>query len=162
MLTPWTTGATAPACTAHAVHSCPRHEAERAPPRRLHVVLARPPLEQRTGPWPERGRFGSDSPCATSRGGQTVHVHGFCDDRFRELESVFRSNLAQDSYKGASLAVALHGTPVVDVWGGWRDAALALPWEADTVVRVFSTSKVPVITAVLMVVDRGLLDLDAP
>jgi len=39
---------------------------------------------------------------------------------------------------------------------------MMLPWEADTVVRVFSTSKVPVIVAVLMLVDRGLLDLDAP
>ena len=91
-----------------------------------------------------------------------MEVHGFCDDRFRKLESVFRSNLAMDDGKGASFAVTLHGVPVVDLWGGWRDIELTRPWEADTVVRVMSTSKIPVIIAVLMAVDRGLLDLDVP
>ena len=91
-----------------------------------------------------------------------MEVHGFRDDPFRTLEDVFRSNLAMDDGKGASFAVTLHGVPVVDLWGGWRDTELTRTWEADTVVLVMSTSKIPVIIAVLMAVDRGLLDLDVP
>lgn len=89
-------------------------------------------------------------------------VHGFCDERFRPLEDAFRRNLDGGLDKGASLAVALGGESVVDLWGGTRDYEMATPWETDTVVRVFSTSKVMVMIAVLLLVDRGLLDLDAP
>ncbi|HUW01313.1 MAG TPA: serine hydrolase domain-containing protein [Acidimicrobiales bacterium] len=89
-------------------------------------------------------------------------VHGFCDERFRPLEDAFRANLDSGLDKGASLAVKLHGEPVVDLWGGTRDYEITLPWEADTVVRVFSTSKVMVMIMILMLVDRGHLDLDEP
>ena len=89
-------------------------------------------------------------------------VHGFCDERFRALEVAFRTNLDSGVDKGASLAVTLRGELVVDLWGGTCDYEQARSWEADTMVRVFSTSKVMLITMVLMLVDRGLLDLDAP
>jgi CubicO group peptidase (beta-lactamase class C family) len=91
-----------------------------------------------------------------------AETHGFCDKRFLPLEDAFRANLDSGLDKGASLAVTLNGEFVVDLWGGTRDYELAQPWEADTVVRVFSTSKVMVMIAVLVLVDRGLLDLDAP
>ena len=91
-----------------------------------------------------------------------VEVHGFCDERFRPLEAALRSNLEQGVDIGASLAVTLHGEPVVDLWGGWRDERMEVPWAADTLVRVFSTTKVAVIIAILILVDRGQLDLDAP
>ena len=51
---------------------------------------------------------------------------------------------------------------MVDLWGGGATSGLSVPWEADTLVRVFSTTKVAVIMAILMLVDRGQLDLDAP
>lgn len=89
-------------------------------------------------------------------------IHGYCDERFRPLEDAFRGYLESGLDKGASLTVMRHGQPVVDLWGGTRDYEQTQPWEADTMVRVFSTSKVVVMTALLLVVDRGLLDLDAP
>ena len=91
-----------------------------------------------------------------------TNVHGFCDERFRPLEEAFRRNLDSGLDTGASLAVTLGDEFVVDLWGGTRDYEMAVPWEADTVVRVFSTSKVMVMITVLLLVDRGLLDLDAP
>ncbi len=91
-----------------------------------------------------------------------TEIHGFCDERFRPLEDAFRHNLDSGLDKGASLAVTLGGEPVVDLWGGTRDYEMITPWEADTVVRVFSTSKIMVMITVLVLVDRGLLDLDAP
>jgi CubicO group peptidase (beta-lactamase class C family) len=89
-------------------------------------------------------------------------VHGFCDERFEPLAALFRANQDQGVDEGASLAATLGGELVVDLWAGTSDRTKTRPWEKDTLVHVFSTSKVMVNIAVLMVYDRGLLDLDAP
>ena len=92
-----------------------------------------------------------------------VEVHGFCDDRFRPLEVVFRSNLDEGVDNGASLAVTLHGEPVVDLWGGWRDERIgACRGQRTRSSGCSPPPRSPVIMAVLMLVDRGQLDLDAP
>ncbi len=95
-------------------------------------------------------------------GGIVGEVHGFCDERFEPLGALFRSNQEQGVDEGASLAATLDGEFVVDLWAGTADRARTRPWVEDTLVNVFSTSKVMVNIAVLMVYDRGLLDLDAP
>ncbi|HUW00713.1 MAG TPA: serine hydrolase domain-containing protein [Acidimicrobiales bacterium] len=89
-------------------------------------------------------------------------IHGFCDERFAPLEEMFRANQDDEIDAGASLAVTLDGEFVVDLWAGTTDYELKEPWVEDTLVYVFSTSKVMVNIAVLMTYDRGLLDLDAP
>ena len=91
-----------------------------------------------------------------------VEIHGFCDERFQPLADAFRANFDAGLDQGASLAATLHGDPVVDLWGGTRDFERSIEWDADTVVRVFSTSKVMVILCILMLADRGLLDLEEP
>ncbi len=63
---------------------------------------------------------------------------------------------------GASLAVTVNGKFVVDIWGGYMDEAETRPWEKDTIVNVYSTTKGMTALCTLMLVDRGLLDLDAP
>ncbi len=63
---------------------------------------------------------------------------------------------------GAALAVDLDGELVVDLWGGWRDAARELPWERDTLVHTYSVSKPFAAFALLLLVDRGAVDLDEP
>ena len=68
-------------------------------------------------------------------------VHGFCDERFRILQEAFRGHLDSGLDKGASLAVTLRGEMVVDLWGGTRDYGMEVPWESDTLMRVFSTGK---------------------
>jgi CubicO group peptidase (beta-lactamase class C family) len=50
----------------------------------------------------------------------------------------------------------------VDLWGGHLDPQGARAWERDTIVNTFSASKIPVTIAVLMLWDRGALDIDAP
>jgi CubicO group peptidase (beta-lactamase class C family) len=91
-----------------------------------------------------------------------VEVHGFCDERFLRLRDLLQSDLERGVDEGASLAVSMNGESVVDIWGGYRDLAYTKPWESDTLVRVFSTSKVVVAIATLMLWDRGLVDLDEP
>ena len=89
-------------------------------------------------------------------------VHGFCDERFAAIGEQFRTALEDGSDLGASYAIDVSGELVVDLWGGFRDVAHSSPWESDTLVRVASTCKVVTTIAILMLWDRGLLDLDEP
>lgn len=91
-----------------------------------------------------------------------MEIHGFCDDRFLPLKEAFRANFDAGLELGASLALTHRGRRVVDLWGGHADAKRARPWQQDTIVNVFSTTKIMVSIATLMLIDRGLLDLDAP
>ncbi|NIR41730.1 MAG: beta-lactamase family protein, partial [Actinobacteria bacterium] len=63
---------------------------------------------------------------------------------------------------GASCAVVHRGEMVVDLWGGHRDVAATLPWDRDTIVNVWSTTKMMAALTVLMLHDRGALSVDDP
>ncbi len=62
---------------------------------------------------------------------------------------------------GAAACVYHHGKPVVDIWVGDRNDDGA-PWKRDTLAMSFSTTKGVISTLVHILVERGLLDLDAP
>ncbi|WP_329226871.1 MULTISPECIES: serine hydrolase domain-containing protein [unclassified Streptomyces] len=89
-------------------------------------------------------------------------IQGHCDDRFAAVRDAFEANFAERDELGAAVTVLLDGAPVVDLWGGWADGARTRPWERDTVVNVWSTTKGPTALCAHVLVDRGLLDLDAP
>jgi CubicO group peptidase (beta-lactamase class C family) len=89
-------------------------------------------------------------------------VHGECHERFAPVREAFRKNFLERNEVGASVAVSIEGELVVDLWGGHRDAARSLPWERDTIVNVYSTTKTMAALCALMLADRGELDLYAP
>ncbi|MFI8007243.1 serine hydrolase domain-containing protein [Streptomyces sp. NPDC086010] len=89
-------------------------------------------------------------------------IHGHCDDRFTAVRDAFAANFTERDELGAAVTVLLDGAPVVDLWGGWADGGRTRPWERDTVVNVWSTTKGPTALCAHLLVDRGLLDLDAP
>ena len=91
-----------------------------------------------------------------------VEVKGYCDEKFTAVKDAFRKNFADDLEVGASFAATVDGKFVVDIWGGYTDAAMTQPWEKDTIVNVYSTTKNMASICTLMLVDRGLLDVDAP
>ena len=51
---------------------------------------------------------------------------------------------------------------VVDLWGGHHDRARTRPWQRDTLVNVYSTTKGVTALCAHRLVDEGRLDLDAP
>ncbi|RDH76757.1 class A beta-lactamase-related serine hydrolase [Mycolicibacterium moriokaense] len=65
-------------------------------------------------------------------------------------------------YGGGALSVFLDGVPVVDVWTGWSDRRGTTHWSADTGAMVFSATKGVASTVIHRLVDRGLIDYDAP
>lgn len=83
-------------------------------------------------------------------------VSGVADARFAPVREAFAANL--DKEIGAAVVVRVGGRTVVDLWGGWADAARTRPWRPETVVDVFSTGKACVALTVLSLD----LDLDAP
>jgi len=91
-----------------------------------------------------------------------IEIHGFCDERFEPLKDAFVANFDAGLELGASLALTHQGRTVVDLWAGWADPEQTRPWEKDTIVSVTSTTKIAAIICLLMVIDRGLIELDAP
>ncbi|MFF7281016.1 serine hydrolase domain-containing protein [Streptomyces griseorubiginosus] len=89
-------------------------------------------------------------------------VHGHCDERFTAVRTAFEENFRDRAELGAAVSVSVGGETVVDLWGGWADAARTRPWERDTLVNVWSTTKGPTALCAHILADRGLLDLDAP
>ncbi|MBY0277972.1 beta-lactamase family protein [Candidatus Binatia bacterium] len=92
----------------------------------------------------------------------TLPIDGCCDARFARVRDAFASNFALHGEVGASVTVIVDGRAVVDLWGGHRDASRQTPWGRDTLVNVFSVSKALSTICALRLVERGLLDLDAP
>ena len=91
-----------------------------------------------------------------------VVIHGTCDQRFQQLHDFFARNLSTGEDIGASAAVFIDGKPLVDLWGGYADEARTQPWESDTIVNTFSTTKTMTALCALILIDQGKLDPDAP
>ena len=91
-----------------------------------------------------------------------IEVSGQCDSRFSGVQEVFKENFALRNEVGASVALYLDGKPVIDLWGGSADGAGSRPWERDTLVNVYSTTKGMTAICAHRLVDQGRLDVDAP
>lgn len=89
-------------------------------------------------------------------------VDGQVAPGFEPVRDVFADVLAAQGGAGAGLACWHEGRWVVDLYGGWADAARTRPWAPDTLVMPYSVSKPFAAVSVLLLADRGVVDLDAP
>lgn len=90
-------------------------------------------------------------------------AQGSTDTAFEAVRDAFEEVLGEHDTAGATgagLAVWHDGGWVVDLWGGHADAALTRPWREDTMVMPYSVTKPFAAVCALVLVDRGLLDLD--
>jgi CubicO group peptidase (beta-lactamase class C family) len=91
----------------------------------------------------------------------TTEIHGFVAPGFEPVRDAFAGNFEKGLECGASVAVTRDGEPVVDLWAG--DAGPdGSPWQEDTIVNVYSTTKTMAAISMLMLADRGAIDLAAP
>jgi CubicO group peptidase (beta-lactamase class C family) len=79
---------------------------------------------------------------------------------FEPVRWEFERNFAERGELGAAVAAYRGGEKVVDLWGGVRDARSGAPWEEDTLVVVFSTSKGLAAMTLALAHARGQLDYD--
>jgi len=89
-------------------------------------------------------------------------IHGTCHPKFEGVRDVFLRSFESGAEVGAAVCLTVGGETVVDLWAGFRDAERRLPWERDTLVNVFSTTKGITALAAHQLIDEGRLDLDAP
>ena len=89
-------------------------------------------------------------------------IHGTVEPGFEEVRAAFERNFRDRGELGAACAVWHRGKPVVDLWGGWRDKRRTLPWERDTMVMVYSTTKGMTATCFAVAHSRGLFEWDDP
>ncbi len=89
-----------------------------------------------------------------------IDIYGYVLPGFEKVKDAFLSNW--DGYEaGAGFAVVHRGKTVVDLWGGYRGRDLKRPWEKDTLVNVYSTTKGMGALTVALLVEEGKLDYEA-
>ena len=92
----------------------------------------------------------------------TAPVSGHCDPAFEAVRSAFAGNFAERGEVGAAVCVIVDGRVVVDLVGGWSDAAQTRLWRPDTLVNFYSVGKALVGLLALQLVDSGQISLDDP
>jgi CubicO group peptidase (beta-lactamase class C family) len=88
-------------------------------------------------------------------------VGGDADEGYGKVADAFHRNFSRGKEIGAAVAVYRDGRKVVDLWGGIANASTKEPWQQDTIVNVFSTTKGVASLAVAVAASRGLIDFDA-
>ena len=88
-------------------------------------------------------------------------VRGDVDEGYGPVADAFRRNFAERGEVGGACAVYRDGRKVVDLWGGYRNGHTREPWQEDTLVTVFSSTKGVSGLAIAVAHSRGWLDYDA-
>ena len=89
-------------------------------------------------------------------------ISGFVKPEFESVRSAFIDNFDHRNELGAACCVYYKGEKVVDLWGGIRNEATREPWEEDTMVLVWSTTKGLSALTMALAHSRGLFNYDDP
>jgi CubicO group peptidase (beta-lactamase class C family) len=89
-------------------------------------------------------------------------VGGYAASHYTAVAEAFQENFDGLGDVGAAFAAYQDGELVVDIWGGAADSKRDVPWGQDTMALLFSGTKALVGLCLLMLAERGQLDLDAP
>lgn len=91
-----------------------------------------------------------------------VQIHGHCADQFAGVKAAFESNFTAHNDIGASVAVSHEGEFVVDLWGGHLSSDRTEAWDENTITNVWSSTKTMAAMCLLVLADRGEVDLTSP
>lgn len=84
-------------------------------------------------------------------------IRGLCPARFDPVREAFAANFAAGGELGARFALAIEGEIVIDLIGGWADRAQTVPFAADTLTPIFSTTKAAASLMIAILVGQGRL-----
>ncbi|MEU3613940.1 serine hydrolase domain-containing protein [Streptomyces sp. NPDC006872] len=91
-----------------------------------------------------------------------MNVNGVVAEGFEPVREAFAANFEMLGDRGAAVAVYRDGHKVVDLWAGTKDVDGTAPWEPGTAQIVRSATKGVASAVLLLLHQRGELDLDAP
>jgi len=89
-------------------------------------------------------------------------ISGWVAPGWEGVREAFQANFDARAEVGAAFSAYHRGASVVDLWGGVADETKGTPWEEDTLVLVYSTTKGITAMCANMLAQSGALDLDAP
>jgi CubicO group peptidase (beta-lactamase class C family) len=78
----------------------------------------------------------------------------------QRLKPLFRENFENSGELGAAVSVWQNGDPIIDLYGGFRDARRKNPWTSDTLVLVWSATKGIGSACVLHVLQEHKINVD--
>lgn len=102
-----------------------------------------------------------------ARGGEVLRPGvpdevGMSAEMLDEANAVVAEAVARDDIRGAVLLVARHGRIVLHEAHGWQNVERGQPMWRESLFRMASNTKPVVGTAVLILAERGLLDINDP
>jgi CubicO group peptidase (beta-lactamase class C family) len=89
-------------------------------------------------------------------------IFGYTSSAFVPVREAFEANFAEHDEVGAACAMIHDGEVVVDLWAGWADRESEREWQEDTLQLVFSATKGMTAATLLLLAERGAIDLDEP
>jgi CubicO group peptidase (beta-lactamase class C family) len=89
-------------------------------------------------------------------------IGGWCDPAFSSVRDEFAANFADRGELGGAVSVTVGGAVVAQLHAGLRSCEPSLPWEADTLVNVFSVGKGILAACLARLIGQGRLDPGAP
>jgi len=92
----------------------------------------------------------------------TGSQNGFDSARLARIDDWMQRNIELGRYSGSSVLVARHGQIAHLSCAGLSSIDRNLPYQRDTIVRIYSMSKMITTVGFMMLVERGLIHLDAP
>jgi CubicO group peptidase (beta-lactamase class C family) len=91
-----------------------------------------------------------------------TRVEGEAVPGFEPVREAFGQIVSEQRGTGAAMAAWHDGRWVACLHGGFADAARTRPWQPDSMAMPYSVTKPFAAVCLLMLVDRGLVDLDKP
>ena len=92
--------------------------------------------------------------------GRVPDIGGYVAPGFETVRAAFIENFSRRRELGGAVCAFVGGTKVVDLWGGVRNTVTGEPWEEDTMVLVYSTTKGLAAMTLALAHSRGWLDYD--
>lgn len=90
----------------------------------------------------------------------SLQIEGHVSAGFEAVRDAFAENFSRRHELGGACCVYHRGEKVVDLWGGVRNKATGEPWQEDTMVLVYSTTKGLAAMTLAIAHSRGWLDYD--
>jgi CubicO group peptidase (beta-lactamase class C family) len=90
-----------------------------------------------------------------------MSIDGWTEPGFENVSVAFEKNFSEGLEVGAAFAAYHRGRLVADLWGGIADPKTDRPWERDTTILVFSTTKGATAICAHRLAQEGRLDIDA-
>ena len=87
-------------------------------------------------------------------------IKGYCRPDFIEIQNIFANSITSGHETGASIAIEHKGEMIVDLYGGYKDAAKNIPWEKNTLATVWSTTKGIAAITIAYAFEKGLIDYE--